>query len=125
MSIADSLVDAAPCSACRSVLCMRNEECPTCSVCGERGHEWCSRGTLEPVLKASLREVPPVRPSWELVAEDLRTRDVVGRQRYGASLRSDSPVDLLTYAYEEALDLVIYLRAEIERRARESQEKKP
>lgn len=53
---------------------------------------------------------------WDLVIEDMRTRDNVGRNRYGTPLQAHNGRDHLVDAYQEALDLVVYLRAEIQRR---------
>lgn len=87
--------------------------CPgTIGLSGRCSHEM-EHWPLDTPLPAACQ------PAWELVAEDLRVRDAIGRRRYGRALTSDTPVDLLVYAYEEALDLVIYLRAEIEKRARQ------
>jgi multidrug resistance efflux pump len=54
--------------------------------------------------------------TYKKVHADLEARERQGIKTYGATLRSDTPVDLLTYAYEEALDQAVYLRAEIDRR---------
>ena len=45
-----------------------------------------------------------------MVAADLRGRAEVGLKTYGVPLTVDTPIDGLTYAYEEALDLACYLR---------------
>lgn len=50
------------------------------------------------------------QPSWDLVIEDMRARDVVGIKRYGQRLVAHNGRDTLTDAYEEALDLAVYLR---------------
>lgn len=55
--------------------------------------------------------------TYRKVHADLEAREAQGIKTYGATLRSDTPVDLLTYAYEEALDKAVYLRAEIDRRS--------
>ena len=51
-----------------------------------------------------------------LVLTDLKDRAAAGRERYGYDYRVNTRKDPLYEAYEEALDLVMYLRAEIERR---------
>jgi len=56
------------------------------------------------------------RPIWELVIEDMRARDHVGRERYGVPLQAHNGRDVLRDAYEEALDLAVYLRQAIEER---------
>lgn len=53
-------------------------------------------------------------PTWELVIADMKARDDFGRAKYGTPLRSDNGRDHLVDAYQEALDLCVYLRAAIE-----------
>ena len=55
-------------------------------------------------------------PIWDLVIEDMRTRDYHGRKQYGVPLQPFNGRDALQDAYEEALDLVVYLRQAIEER---------
>lgn len=80
---------------------------------------------------------PPIptarRPSWDLVIEhveerraalpghvvdlvvgDMRARDLVGRGRYGVPLTSGNGRDHLVDAYQEALDLAVYLATELD-----------
>lgn len=57
------------------------------------------------------------RPVWELVVEDMQARDQVGRERYGTPLQANNGRDALVDAYQEALDLVVYLRQALEERA--------
>lgn len=56
------------------------------------------------------------RPIWELVVADMHERDHVGRERYGTPLQAHNGRDPLVDAYQEALDLVVYLRQAIEER---------
>jgi hypothetical protein len=56
------------------------------------------------------------RPVWELVVEDMHARDQLGRARYGVALQAHNGRDALRDAYEEALDLAVYLRQAIEER---------
>lgn len=61
--------------------------------------------------------VPNDNPAvWDLVIADMRARDHVGRARYGTPLQAGNGRDALRDAYEEALDLAVYLRQEIEER---------
>ena len=53
---------------------------------------------------------------WELVIADMRGRDEHGKRKYGIALRADDGRDHLVDAYQEALDLAVYLRQEIEAR---------
>jgi hypothetical protein len=63
--------------------------------------------------------VPNERPAvWDLVIADMRERDAVGRHRYGTPLQAHNGRDALVDAYQEALDLVVYLRQALEERAR-------
>lgn len=52
-------------------------------------------------------------PVWDLVMTDMSNRDKVGRERYGVPLQAYNGRDMLRDAYEEALDLAVYLRGAI------------
>jgi CDP-6-deoxy-D-xylo-4-hexulose-3-dehydrase len=52
---------------------------------------------------------------WDAVIGDMRNRDEVGRKKYGVPLQWDNGRNSLQDAYEEALDLAVYLKAEIEK----------
>ena len=52
----------------------------------------------------------------DLVAADIAERKQLGTRKYGTPLQAHNQRDHLRDAYEEALDLACYLRAEIERR---------
>jgi hypothetical protein len=56
------------------------------------------------------------RPVWDLVIEDMRARDNAGRAKYGTPLQAGNGRDPLVDAYQEALDLAVYLRQAIEER---------
>lgn len=61
---------------------------------------------------------PPPKPSngpavWDLVLQDMQARDNTGLERYGTRLQPHNSRDALRDAYEEALDLVVYLRQAI------------
>jgi hypothetical protein len=49
------------------------------------------------------------------VCADIAARQRIGIAKYGVTVEQ-SPDDMLQHAYEEALDLAVYLKAEIERR---------
>jgi hypothetical protein len=53
---------------------------------------------------------------WGLVLEDMRARDAEGRRKYGVPLQPNNGRDALVDAYQEALDLVVYLRQAIHER---------
>lgn len=63
-----------------------------------------------PDSAATRREIAP------LVVADLEARIAVGVETYGAPLAVESPNDALLDAYEEALDLCLYLKQELMRR---------
>ena len=63
--------------------------------------------------KSVLNQPAPIsggQPILPLVISDLNERAEVGIQRYGSLLSSNNGRDSLTDAYQEALDLVMYLR---------------
>jgi len=49
------------------------------------------------------------------VCADIAARQRIGIAKYGCTV-AESKDDMLRHAYEEALDLAVYLKAEIERR---------
>ena len=49
----------------------------------------------------------------ELVMDDMQSRLALGIQRYGTGLQAGNGRDMLQDAYEEALDLCVYLRGAI------------
>lgn len=52
----------------------------------------------------------------DLVEEDIASRKRIGVKKYGMPLQANNGRDMLWDAYEEALDLAIYLRGELENR---------
>lgn len=54
----------------------------------------------------------PSKPSkvWYLVVEDMLSRNAEGYAKYNRYLTTDCPDDMLQHAYEEALDLAVYLK---------------
>ena len=54
----------------------------------------------------------------QLVLDDMNDRIALGVERYGTKLQTHNGRDALVDAYQEALDLVMYLRQEIEERKR-------
>jgi hypothetical protein len=53
-----------------------------------------------------------------LVVADLENRRELGIKRYGTALQAFNGRDMLRDAYEEALDLAVYLRGVLEERDR-------
>ena len=64
--------------------------------------------TPQPAPKRN--EHPPV---WELVIEDMQDRDYSGEVKYGTRLQPFNGRDALVDAYQEAMDLTVYLRQAI------------
>ena len=56
------------------------------------------------------------RPVWSLVIDDMLARDRLGRERYSTPLQPMNGRDALVDAYQECLDLCVYLRQAIEER---------
>ena len=57
---------------------------------------------------------PNAHPAvWPLVMKDMIERDQMGRARYGVPLQPHNGRDTLLDAYQEALDLAVYLRTAI------------
>lgn len=68
-------------------------------------------------LAATVVEPPPQpnsnQPVWDAVIADMRARDGFGRAKYGTPLQAGNGRDALVDAYQEALDLVVYLKQAI------------
>lgn len=47
---------------------------------------------------------------WDLVMADMQARDAMGAAKYGQRLAAHDGRDALRDAYQEALDLAVYLR---------------
>jgi hypothetical protein len=60
---------------------------------------------MQPVPKNNMHT-----PTWEHVIEDMKKRDLLGRRRYGTPLQPFNGRDSLQDAYEEVLDLAVYLK---------------
>jgi hypothetical protein len=50
---------------------------------------------------------------WDLVIRDMDARDIEGERKYGVRLQPHNGRNVLRDAYEEALDLCVYLRQAI------------
>lgn len=64
---------------------------------------------------------PATGDVWALVIADMAERRRVGIARYGTPLQPGNGRDALVDAYQEALDLAVYLRQAIEERHIEAQ----
>jgi len=90
--------------------------CPTCQgkdqgfyVCPKcKGTKTITEWVAEPPPKTN--ELPSM---WDLVRKDMADRDTFGRQKYGTPLQPFNGRNALKDAYEEVLDLAVYLRQAI------------
>jgi hypothetical protein len=64
----------------------------------------------DPQPQPTKNDLPAV---WPLVIEDMTHRDQLGAMRYGTRLQPHNGRDALIDAYQEALDLCVYLRQAI------------
>ena len=71
---------------------------------------------VAPAIRAQAQPKSEMPDLWPLVIKDMTERDRLGRAKYGTPLRSFNGRDPLVDAYQEALDLSVYLRQEIEER---------
>lgn len=75
-----------------------------------------------PIEPATVEQLSPVnrgQPVLPLLIRDLCSRSEMGRERYGCMLHTHNGRDALTDAYQEALDLVQYLRQALAERENE------
>ena len=72
---------------------------------------------MNPQLSSSAEQPLPTPNGspfvWDLVVADMQERDRLGATRYGTRLQPGNGRDSLRDAYEEALDLCVYLRQAI------------
>jgi hypothetical protein len=76
-------------------------------------------GLVQPGFAAVVLPAPKPNQSksvWDLVIEDMQARDEFGRKKYGTPLQAGNGRDALVDAYQEVLDLCVYLRQAIEER---------
>ena len=48
-----------------------------------------------------------------MVVQDMQARNLEGYEKYNRYLQADCPDNMLQHAYEEALDLAVYLKTAI------------
>lgn len=97
----------------------------TCGNCGATDEgsgrqyhwEWCPMVAPNPAATPQPAPEPSNQPAVvDLVLTDLRARDIFGLRKYGTRLQAHNGRDALMDAYQEGLDLVIYLRQAIAER---------
>lgn len=73
-------------------------------------------------VRAGVNDREPVpkkndsKPIWEMVIADMKERDLVGEKRYGTKLQAFNGRNSAVDAYQEGLDLAVYLRQLVEER---------
>lgn len=77
----------------------------------EEMHEWEEAEKLR-----WQNETDKQQSVWNQVILDIRNREQTGVLRYGKYLTGYTTEDVLNHAYNEALDLVVYLRTELIKR---------
>ncbi|RLC88892.1 MAG: hypothetical protein DRJ03_01235 [Chloroflexi bacterium] len=68
---------------------------------------------------AAERQAQPTNGKRDVVPEvikDMQARDVVGTKKYGTTLQTHNGRDALLDAYQEVLDLAVYLKQELMQR---------
>lgn len=74
----------------------------------------------KPTPPPPVADQPPPKPGsgdvWLLVLEDMLARRRLGVERYGTPVQAGNGRKALVDAYQESLDLAVYLRQEIEER---------
>ena len=85
--------------------------CPTCRPEDDGADENGVVHVLDPQPAPDATSIHPA--VWDLVRQDMLERDRQGQQRYGTRLRGHNGRDPLVDAYQEALDLCVYLRQAI------------
>ena len=81
--------------------------CPYCNFYGGSRHQTgCPYNHEQPT------PTPNDKPAvWDLVQKDMAARDALGAERYGTRLQPHNGRDAMRDAYEEVLDLCVYLRS--------------
>lgn len=102
---------------------MSTRTCPQCDrvcdgcddpECGDRPCPTCREQFRAPGAAEQPSPAQSTGPAvWALVLEDMRARDAAGAAKYGTRLQTGNGLDFLLDAYQEALDLAVYLRGAI------------
>lgn len=85
-------------------------ECPKCG----------GKGVFRFIELIPVKDQPPPKPGtgdvWRLVINEMKERRLLGIERYGVPLQVGNGRDALVDAYQESLDLAVYLRQAIAER---------
>lgn len=102
--------------------CQHNNLVTDQAVTGEIATRCCDCGDVLAELSTPMGKLYDPQPlptpnahpaSWSLVIADMAQRDVFGAGKYNTRLQPHNGRDTLTDAYQEALDLAVYLRTAI------------
>lgn len=92
------------CRNCKHADCDFQDE--PCFSCLDETNREPKFGEPSPVPNSS-------RPVWEVVIEDMFNRNEFGKAKYGTPLQANNGRNALKDAYEEVLDLAVYLKQRI------------
>lgn len=73
--------------------------------------KWHGNSIIQEQQKPKTSNRPAI---WDLVVKDMQDRNIQGTQKYGTPLQAFNGRNSLWDAYQEALDLCVYLRQKIE-----------
>lgn len=77
----------------------------------DEGSHFMSQQRADALVSAERPPKPASGPAvWGLVIADMKARDAFGTLKYGQRLVAHDGRDALKDAYQEALDLAVYLR---------------
>ena len=102
------------CSSChgrgKGCLPAPHEDDP-CTVCNGRGRVPYTGGVRNHLVTEQAPPKASTGPAvWPLVMKDFADRDAEGRRKYGVPLQPFNGRSAVVDAYQEALDLVVYLK---------------
>lgn len=118
--VSDLTGNACPVCGCRETMgikCTCGEKLAVCQGCGVPRVVWDDDSELK--IDPTKPEPAPKKGQINITAvviEDLKSRDLFGKNKYGTTLKSHNGRDALMDAYQEALDLLKYIRQEIAER---------
>lgn len=88
--------------------------------CSSIGSPVCCNPNTAKTVKVDIFNIPQPAPKknehpavWDLVVADMKERDNTGYKKYGTRLQPHNGRDAMVDAYQEALDLAVYLRLEL------------
>lgn len=85
-----------------------------CSIDECSPAEWDAASRATSLVNPEPAPVQNQHPAlWDLVVQDMRGRDTFGLNKYNTRLQPFNQRDMLKDAYQEALDLAVYLRGAI------------